>query len=99
MRKNIPAAEYQVILQSQENKNLKGEFEIRNKDLDPQLIWQGKDINELETFIVNAPPIYIQEKIHPKALIVIFKKDIKSNNANNTQIDLFSFLIILNQYR
>ncbi len=91
LRKNIPAAEYQAILQSQENKNLKGEFEIRNKDLDPQLIWQGKDINELETFIVNAPPIYIQEKIHPKALIDdIQKRDIKSNNANNTQIDLFS---------
>ena len=38
----------------------------RDRDLDPQLVWRGKDESDL---IVQAPPLYIQEKVHPKALV------------------------------
>ena len=41
----------------------------RNRDLDPQLIWRGKDQQDWSDLVVHAPPLYIQEKIHPKALI------------------------------
>jgi adenine-specific DNA-methyltransferase len=41
----------------------------RNTDLDPQLVWRGKDEQDWSDLIVNAPPLYIQEKIHPKVLI------------------------------
>lgn len=40
-----------------------------NRDLDPQLLWRGKDQQDWSDLIVNAPPLYIQEKVHPKVLI------------------------------
>lgn len=46
------------------------EFQTRiNRDLDPQLIWRGKDEQDWSDLIVHAPPLYIQEKVHPKVLI------------------------------
>ena len=46
------------------------EFQQRlNRDLDPQLIWRGKDQQDWSDLVVNAPPLYIQEKVKPKALI------------------------------
>ena len=41
----------------------------RNPDLDPQLVWRGKDQQDWSDLVVQAPPLYIQEKVHPKALI------------------------------
>jgi len=41
----------------------------RNPDLDPQLVWKGKDAQDLSDLRVDAPPIYIQEKIDPTVLI------------------------------
>lgn len=41
----------------------------RNTDLDPQLVWRGKDEQDWSDLVVHAPPLYIQEKIHPKVLI------------------------------
>lgn len=46
------------------------EFQHRlNRDLDPQLIWRGKDQQDWSDLVVNAPPLYIQEKVKPKVLI------------------------------
>ncbi len=46
------------------------EFRQRlNRDLDPQLIWRGKDQQDWSELVVNAPPLYIQEKVKPKVLI------------------------------
>ena len=36
---------------------------------DAQLVWRGKDQEDWSDLVVNAPPLYIQEKIHPKAII------------------------------
>ncbi len=36
---------------------------------DAQLTWRGKDQQDWSDLVVNAPPLYIQEKIHPKAII------------------------------
>ena len=41
----------------------------RNPDLDPQLVWRGKDEQDWSDLVVHAPPLYIQEKVHPKVLI------------------------------
>ena len=43
----------------------KGEIEIG----DAQLVWRGKDRQDWSDLVVNAPPLYIQEKVHPKAII------------------------------
>src|SRR6188474_1977274 len=67
-RKNIPTAEYQSILQHEQQHPVQVPYK-RNPDLDPQLVWRGKDVQDWSDLIVNAPPLYIQEKIHPKVLI------------------------------
>ena len=41
----------------------------RDETLDPQLVWKGKDAQDREDLVVDAPPIYIQEKIDPRVLI------------------------------
>src|SRR5436190_13094671 len=67
-RKNIPTAEYQSVLQKEQETPKTARYE-RNRDLDPQLVWRGKDQQDWSELVVNAPPLYIQEKVHPKALI------------------------------
>src|SRR5690606_31935382 len=68
-RKNIPTAEHQSVLDEQTKRPLRVAYERRNRDLDPQLVWRGKDEQDWSDLVVHAPPLYIQEKIHPKALI------------------------------
>jgi adenine-specific DNA-methyltransferase len=41
----------------------------RDVSLDPQLVWKGKDAQDAEPLAVPVVPIYIQEKIHPQALV------------------------------
>ena len=36
---------------------------------DAQLVWRGKDTQDWSDLVVQAPPIYVQEKIHPRAII------------------------------
>jgi adenine-specific DNA-methyltransferase len=67
-RKNIPTAEYQSVLEK-EQQDLKKVRYPRNTDLDPQLVWRGKDEQDWSDLVVHAPPLYIQEKVHPKVLI------------------------------
>ena len=68
-RKNIPTAEYQSVMQKNEQDPVRVAYERRNRDLDPQLVWRGKDEQDWSDLVVHAPPLYIQEKVHPKALI------------------------------
>jgi adenine-specific DNA-methyltransferase len=67
-RKNIPTAEYQSVLEKEQQAPKKSRYP-RNTDLDPQLVWRGKDQLDWSDLVVNSPPLYIQEKLHPKALI------------------------------
>lgn len=91
-RKNIPTAEYQSVLQKNEQDPIRVAYERRNKDLDPQLVWRGKDIKDWSDLVVHAPPLYIQEKVHPKALIDDLLKQTKEKEFEKGQImaDLFS---------
>jgi len=81
-RKNIPTAEFQSVVQREHQQpvqvsyqrgapagQLQSERNARNRDLDPQLVWRGKDLADWSDLVVNAPPLYIQEKVHPKVLI------------------------------
>lgn len=89
-RRNIPPAEYQTMVRNQEKTALQVAYERRNPDLDPQLIWRGKDLLDDSRLVVNAPPLYIQEKIHPKVLIDDLKHRSKQGESDAEQIDLFS---------
>lgn len=68
-RKNIPTAEYEALVQEREKAPIRVAYGRRNRDLDPQLVWRGKDAQDESDLVVSAAPLYIQEKVHPKALI------------------------------
>ena len=127
-RRNIPTAEFQAAAERQEemdpvkpvkfqrrHKLAKGEERPRDKDSDPQiiwngvkiklteaqrrmlaetgeieigdaqLVWRGKDRQDWSDLVVNAPPLYIQEKIHPKAIIDDLVR--RSKQAREEQTD------------
>jgi adenine-specific DNA-methyltransferase len=67
-RKNIPTAELQALVEADDAVPKPVRYP-RNPDLDPQLVWRGKDEQDWSDLVVQAPPLYIQEKIHPKAII------------------------------
>ncbi len=90
-RKNIPTAEYQSVMKKDEQSPIRLAYERRNRDLDPQLIWRGKDQQDWSDLVVDAPPLYIQEKIHPKALMDdLLRQSAVDAKAADAQIDLFA---------
>ncbi|MCP4095882.1 MAG: site-specific DNA-methyltransferase [Planctomycetaceae bacterium] len=57
---------------------------------DAQLVWRGKDQQDWSDLVVQAPPLYIQEKIHPKAIIDDLKKQTKERQDEQAEApDLF----------
>jgi len=54
-----------------------------------QLVWRGKDQQDWSDLIVQAPPLYIQEKIHPKAIIESLKRQTKERGSAEDTLDLF----------
>jgi len=89
-RKNIPTAEYQSVMAKDEQKPVRVEYERRNRDLDPQLVWRGKDEQDWSNLIVQAPPLYIQEKVHPKVLIDDLKRQSEKTAEAAPQVDMFA---------
>ena len=90
-RRNIPTAEYQSVLKQEEQSPLHVAYERRNRDLDPQLVWRGKDMRDWSDLVVLAPPLYIQEKVHPKVLIDDLVRSSKTADSEGfEQIDLFA---------
>ena len=91
-RKNIPTAEYQSVMQKGEQTPIRVAYERRNRDLDPQLVWRGKDEQDWSDLITHAPPLYIQEKVHPKVLIDDLLRETREreHEAGQSTADLFS---------
>ena len=90
-RKNIPTAEYQSVMRTDEQSPIRVAYERRNRDLDPQLIWRGKDEQDWSDLVVPAPPLYIQEKVHPKVLIDDLKRQTEAGTDKSLpQFDLFA---------
>ncbi|MEW4530633.1 site-specific DNA-methyltransferase [Maioricimonas sp. JC845] len=91
-RTNIPTAEYQPIVPQEHLTPVQVAYQRRNRDLDPQLVWRGKDEQDWSDLVVHAPPLYIQEKVHPKALIDDLLRQSKESEqpAPGTQLDLFA---------
>src|SRR6266849_2414769 len=90
-RKNIPTAEFQSVMHKEEQSPVRVAYERRNRDLDPQLVWRGKDEQDWSDLVTHAPPIYIQEKVHPKVLIDdLLRRSEADRKATEDQIDLFA---------
>ena len=94
-RKNNPTAEMGQLMEKDLQLPKKVTYE-RNPDLDPQLVWRGKDLTNSSDLVVNAPPLYIQEKVHPKVLIDDLKRHSQilesgdEEDDDDLQADLFA---------
>jgi adenine-specific DNA-methyltransferase len=67
-RLNTPSIEQEPIVPPQLKEPRRVNYP-RNPDLDPQLVWRGKEQQNERDLVVNAPTIYKQETVHPQALI------------------------------
>ncbi|MGE6696351.1 site-specific DNA-methyltransferase [Hyphomonas sp. NPDC076900] len=91
-RLNIPTAEFESVMREADKTPIQLAYERRNRDLDPQLVWRGKDEQDWSDLIVSAPPLYIQEKVHPKVIIDDLKRETKAraDEAAPPMADLFA---------
>src|SRR5947207_15729872 len=90
-RKNIPTAEYQSVLQKEQESPKTVRYQ-RDRDLDPQLVWRGKDQQDWSDLVVHASPLYIQEKVHPKVLVDDLHRETNERRHDQGELaaDLFS---------
>jgi len=84
-RKNIPTEELRDFVAQDENAP-RTMLYPRDPSLDPQLVWKGKDEQDQKDLAVPVVPIYIQEKIHPQAIINALPRIDHSGG----QLDFFS---------
>ena len=90
-RRNIPTAEFESVMREQDKSPVRLAYERRNRDLDPQLVWRGKDEQDWSDLVVQAPPLFIQEKVHPKVIIDDLKRETKARaDAAAPAPDLFA---------
>ena len=90
-RTNIPTAEYQSMVREEQESPLRAAYQRRNRDLDPQLVWRGKDEQDLDDLVVNVPPLYIQEKVHAKVLIDdLLRQSRNGSQPSEYQVDMFA---------
>ena len=91
-RKNIPTEELRGFVKEDEAKpkevTYPGLLYARDPSLDPQLVWKGKDEQDQEELTVPAVPIYIQDKIHPHAIIEDVRAQAKKGAGE--QLDFFA---------
>ncbi len=85
-RTNIPTEELRDFV-AEDEKAPETMLYPRDPSLDPQLVWKGKDEQDQQDLEVPIVPIYIQEKIHPKAIIDDLPRKV---NQHDRQSDLFA---------
>src|SRR5437660_8939844 len=92
-RKNIPTEELRDFV-AEDERAPKTILYPRDPSLDPQLVWKGKDEQDRADLAVPVVPIYIQEKIHPQAIIDHFLANSASlprkRGERDFQPDLFA---------
>ena len=87
-RKHIPTTELESLVSDEERAPKPIRYK-RNTDLDPQLVWRGKDEQDAEDLMVDSVPIYIQEKIQPEAIIRISGADRKRSGVSGKSANAF----------
>lgn len=99
-RSNIPTADAAQDFVTPEVEAMRQVAYNRDPTLDPQLIWQGKypkdDLTEDEPLVVDAPPIYIQEKIDPRVLVENLRRTTREA-ADEPELTLFETFDGLNE--
>ena len=93
-RLNIPTEELRDFVAGDERDPTPVEYERplrypRDPDADPQLVWRGKDEQDEAPLTVPAVPIYIQEKIDPRALVEQLRRS-GASSADEMQLSMFA---------
>lgn len=81
-RANIPTEELRDFVADDEKAPKMVQYP-RDPSLDLQLVWKGKAEQDSQDLEVLAVPIYIQEKIHPHAII----EDVRSQAVKEKLIE------------
>ncbi len=87
-RVNIPTEELRDFVAEDETAP-KAKLYPRDPSLDPQLVWKGKDEQDAADLEVPVVPIYIQEKVHPQALVENLRDTAKAGEPE-PELTLFS---------
>jgi adenine-specific DNA-methyltransferase len=81
-RTNIPTDELRGFVADEERQPAATRYprwrSDRDTSQDPQLVWKGKDEQDLEDLEVPTVPIYIQEKVHPRVIIENLRETAKA---------------------
>lgn len=87
-RVNIPTHELRDFVKADEAAPSKLLYP-RDPSLDPQLVWKGKDEQDAKDLEVPVVPIYIQEKIHPQALVENLRSTARAGESE-PELSLFA---------
>ena len=79
-RANIPTNELRGMLADDERAP-KAMLYPRDPSLDPQLVWKGKDEQDVSDLEVPVVPVYIQEKIQPRVIIENLRRTAAAGEA------------------
>ena len=85
-RVNIPTEELRDFV-AEDEQAPKAMRYPRDASLDPQLVWKGKDEQDASALEVPVVPIYIQEKVHPQALVENLRQTAKAGEKEPEQGD------------
>ncbi|GIJ13306.1 hypothetical protein Van01_65200 [Micromonospora andamanensis] len=89
-RVNLPTADGHDLVSS-DAARIERVITERDPSLDPQLVWIGKEAQDAEDLVVEAPPIYIQEKVAPRTLVEELRRTSeKARPRENEQLGLFA---------
>ncbi|MCL4369640.1 MAG: site-specific DNA-methyltransferase [Chloroflexi bacterium] len=84
-RVNIPTEELRDFV-AEDEREPKTLLYPRDPSLDPQLVWKGKDEQDAQDLAVPSVPIYIQEKIHPQAIVENVRAEAKKGRPQQTSL-------------
>ena len=94
-RVNLPTADAVEDFGTPELEAIRTVALTRDPSLDPQLIWKGKysdgDPAAGPDLMVDAPPIYIQEKIDPRVLVENLRKT-AATGESEPELSIFSWM-------
>ena len=65
-RLNIPTTEYEGVMREADKSPVQVAYQRRNRDLDPQLVWRGKDEQDWSDLVVAAPPLISRKRCTPR---------------------------------
>ena len=86
-RANLPTADAHDFVAPEVEKPIPLRYP-RDPTLDPQLVWKGKDEQDGEDLVAEAPAIYIQEKIDPRVIVENLRQTAKQSD-DEPELTLF----------